>query len=193
MAESRPLHWRSRIAVAADGVSRLGVAFALAALAAACGDAFLGDTDKARIGLAVDPALTKPLDEATRWRPIDGGRGYLRVLSPTLPPGAEAVVVPYVKDSGGSGRDGGPLTQGELTAGPGSTWADVVAVESDRPQIVSVERVERAGVSDLHAARIVTRERGEARVTFRVQPLDETGRPSRDPPIEDSMMIEVRR
>jgi len=178
---------------AARGSLRIGAALLLAAGVAACADEFLGDTDRARIGLAVDPARTKPLDEATRWRPIDGGSRYLRVLSPTLPPGVEAVVVPYVKESGGSGRDGGPLTLGELTAGPGSAWADVIAVASDRPQIVSVERVERAGASDLHAARLVTRERGEARVTFRVQPLDETGRPSRDPPVEDSLMIEVRR
>ena len=126
MAESRAPRRRSRVMRAARVAPRLGVALALAALAAASGDAFLGGTDKARIGLAV-------------------------------------------------------------------TWADVVSVESDRPQIVGAERVEGVGASDLHAARIVARERGEARVTFRVQPLDESGRPTRDAPIEDSMMIEVRR
>ena len=193
MAEDRFPAQVPGVVRAARRALRFGLVLSLATFAAACGDEFLGDTDKARIGLAVDPALTKPLDEATRWRPIDGGSRYLRVLSPALPPGAEAVVVPYVKASGASGRDGGPLMHGELTAGPGSAWADVIAVESDRPRIVSVERIERAGASDLHAARLVTRERGEARVTFRVQPIDESGRPSRDPPIEDSMMIEVRR
>lgn len=193
MAESRTPRRRSCVVRAARATPRLGVALALAALASGCGDAFLGDTDKARIGLAVDPARTKPLDEVTRWRPIEGGASYLRVLSPTLPPGAEAVVVPYVKEGGAGGRDGMPPELGGLKAGPGSTWADVVAVESDRPQIVAAERVEGVGAPDLHAARIVARERGEARVTFRVQPLDESGRPTRDAPIDDSMMIEVRR
>ena len=190
MADSRAPRRRSCVVRAAP---RLGIALALAALAGGCGDAFLGDTDKARIGLAVDPARTKPLDVVTRWRPIEGGASYLRVLSPTLPPGAEAVVVPYVKEGGAGGRDGKTPELGGLKAGPGSTWADVVSVESDRPQIVGAERVDGVGAPDLHAARIVARERGEARVTFRVQPLDESGRPTRDAPIEDSMMIEVRR
>lgn len=193
MAETRTPRRHPRLALAAQRTLGLGVALALAALAGACGDAFIGDTDRARIGLAVDPARTKPLDEVTRWRPIEGGASHLRVLSPTLPQGAEVVVVPYVKEGGASSRDGGPVDLGGLKAGPGSTWADVVSVESDRSQIVAVERVPGVGAPDLHGARLVAREPGEARITFRVQPLDESGRPTRDAPIEDSMMIEVRR
>lgn len=164
-------------------------------LLAGCGgyaDEFIGDTDMGRIQLVVDPGRTRRVDDVTRFRIVDGERAYVRVLSRTLPPGAEIVFAPFVAQTGAYRRGGSWIFRGEVTVGRHATWADTLAVASDRPHIVYVERVDAPDSPDMHHVRLVTRERGEARIVLRVQSLDESGRPTRDPPVEDSMIIEVQ-
>ena len=107
-------------------------------------------------------------------------------------PGAGIVFAPFVAQTGTYRRGGSWIFRGEVTVGRHATWADALAVTSDRPHIVFVERVDAPDSPDMHHVRLVTRERGEARIVLRVQSLDESGRPTRDPPIEDSMIIEVQ-
>ena len=168
------------------------VALSLLAGCSGYADEFIGDTDRGRIQFVVDPGRTRRIDDVTRFRVVDGEPAYVRVLSRTLPRDAEIVFAPYVAQTGTYRRGGSWIFRGEVTVGRHATWADTLSVASDRPHIVFVERVDAPDSPDMHHVRLVTRESGEARIVLRVQSLDESGRPTRDPPVEDTMIVEVR-
>ncbi len=167
-------------------------------LLAGCGgyaDEFIGDTDMGRIQFVVDPGRTRRVDDVTRFRIVDGERAYVRVLSRTLPPGAEIVFAPFVAQTGAYRRGGSWIFRGEVTVGRHATWADTLSVTSDRPHIVFVERVgapDFAGHAPRSAARHARARRGASRV---VRPFARRGgSPPRAPSasVGDSIIIEVQ-